>query len=650
MSREKNSNSRIWFGKDLLVWGLVLVVMAAIAVGQVEQAPVAEAVAEESIVAADVGEAKADVGESATAAGEPCQPSALSAKVETGAEKLSADAKIPSISFKKDMRIQDAIQFLAARYQKNIVPSAKVDGMVTVTNLYNVTFEQALSAILGSNFKYEQEGDFIRVYTADEFKKIKEDTDRMTYKVFTLYYITAEEAKKLLKPVLSSISKVESSSSAEKSISSGSASGGGAGSGGGSSGSSIGSSGGDSMALNDVIVVYDYPENLARAAEVIKALDIRPKQVLVEATILSATLTEGMKLGVDWNLLAGVGLTGSAATTDLVSNGSSTGDLISRGESATTPIGQIGTFDVRHDGTPIETSGFATPGQNGLRFGIRSGNVSAFITALETVTDLTILANPKILAVNKQEGSVQIGKTLGYRGSSSIGQGGIVTQGEVQFLPTGTVLVFRPYIGNDGYIRMDIYPKDSTAELNADKVPDETTTQLKTNVIVKDGETIVIGGLFRDSVKTVRNQVPLLGDLPFVGALFRGTEDVTGRQEVIVLLTPHIVNEPADTGGKARADDIQRKRFGAKDAMQEIDRAKMAEDHYANAVRFYIEGDNESAMKEAGLALKLRPTYLEAIRLKERILSQTDPDEAKKLERIVLENIDREAAPNWQRK
>jgi type II secretory pathway component GspD/PulD (secretin) len=613
--------------------------MAAIAVGQVEQGSVAGAVADESVVAANVGEARADVGGGAIVASEPCAPVT---------EKISTDVKIPSISFKKDMRIQDALQFLAARYQKNIVPSSKVDGLVTVTNLYDVTFEQALNAILGHSFKYDQEGDFIRIYTADEFKKLKEDVDRMTYKVFTLYYITGEEAKKLLKPILSSVSKVESSSPAEKSISSGSGSGGGASGGGGSGGGSISSGGGgDSMALNDVIVVYDYPENLAKAEQVIKALDVRPKQVLVEATILSATLTEGMKFGVDWNLLAGVGLTGETTTTPY-SSGS--GDALQLRDTATTPIGQIGTFDVRHDGTPAETSGFATPGIGGLRFGIRSGNVAAFITALETVTDLTILANPKILAVNKQEGSVQIGKTLGYRGSSSIGQGGIVTQGEVQFLPTGTVLVFRPYIGNDGYIRMDIYPKDSTAELNADKVPDETTTQLKTNVIVKDGETIVIGGLFRDSVKTVRNQVPLLGDLPLVGALFRGTEDVTGRQEVIVLLTPHIVNEPADTEGKARAEDIRRKRFGAKDAMQDIDRAKMAENHYAKAARFYVEGDNESAMTELNAALTLRPTYLEAIRLKERIIGQMDPDEVKKLERNMLETIDREEAPNWQRK
>jgi len=76
-------------------------------------------------------------------------------------------AQIQSLNFKKDMRIQDALQFLGARYQKNIVPSSKVDGMITVTNLYNVTFEDALNAILGYGFRYEQQDNFIKVYTAD---------------------------------------------------------------------------------------------------------------------------------------------------------------------------------------------------------------------------------------------------------------------------------------------------------------------------------------------------------------------------------------------------------------------------------------------------------------------------------------------------
>jgi len=459
----------------------------------------------------------------------------------------------------------------------------------------------------------------------------------MTHEVFTLYYITAEEAATLIKPVLSDSAKIEKSTAAEKSITSTS---GGTSSGMGSSSSSGG--GGDKMALNDMLVIYDYPEYLEKVAGVIKSIDVRPKQVLVEATILSAALTEETKFGIDWNFFAGVSLTGASTVGQI-------GTTESISTTTTSPISQIATKP-NPSGSPIETAGFATPGMNGLRIGATSGNMAVFITALESVTDVTILANPKILAVNKQEGYVQIGKKLGYRGSTAISTGGVATQGEVQFLDTGTVLTFRPYIGNDGYIRMDIYPKDSTAQLNVDKVPDETVTQVRTNVIVKNGETIVIGGLFRDVVTTGRSQVPILGDLPLVGALFRGTSDKTERQEVIVLLTPHIIEEPGDLDGIARADDIRRKRFGAKDGLQWIDRARLAEDNYAKAAQFYVDGDNESAMKQLGVALTLRPTYLEAIRLKEKIMAEVSPEEAQKMERILLDAVESGDTAKWNRK
>jgi type IV pilus assembly protein PilQ len=575
--------------------------MAAIAVGQIEQSSSTEAVAEKCVVAADVGEAKADVGGGAAAAGEPCQPAA---------EKLSTDAKIQSISFKKDMRIQDALQFLSARYQKNIVPSSKVDGLVTVANLYDVTFEQALNAILGHSFKYEQEGDFIRIYTADEFKKLKEDKERMITKVFTLYYISAAEALKLIAPVLSGAGTIQGSSPPEKVMPTGES-------------ISAGSGGGDAMALNDTIVILDYPENIAKAEKLLKELDTRPKQVLIEATILSATLNEEMALGVDWSTLNGVAV-------DTIRN-----------------IG-LGVAD------GAATSGFASglqtthiTGTGGFSAGVTSDHVAVLIRALEEVTDVTVLANPKILAVNKQLGQVYIGKKYGYQSQTTQTQ--TSTTQQVSFLETGTKLSFRPYIGNDGYIRMDIHPKDSDGSVSAG-LPTETSTEVATNIMVKDGQTIVIGGLFRDSVSTTRNQVPLLGDLPIIGAAFRSTVDKVKREEVIVMLTPHIIGEPKETEGIARAEDIRRKRFGAKDELQSISKAKIVEDHYAKAARYYVEGDNESAMKEVDLALTLRPSYLEAIRLKERIISRTDPDEVKNLERNTLESIDHEAAPNWQRR
>ena len=112
---------------------------------------------------------------------------------------------------------------------------------------------------------------------------------------------------------------------------------------------------------------------------------------------------------------------------------------------------------------------------SGMSVGFSADNVQAIITALEEVTDTTLLANPKILAVNKQEGSVLIGKKIGYIDTSTQTQ--TSTSSSVAFLETGTRLVFRPYIASDGYIRMDIYPKDSDGSLKSNDIPDETTTE-----------------------------------------------------------------------------------------------------------------------------------------------------------------------------
>ncbi len=550
----------------------------------------------------------------------------------------SAGAAVQTITFNADTTIQEALSVLAQKYQKNIVPSPSVTGVLSFTRLYNVTFEEAMEAILGPNLKYEQVGQLIKVYTKEEYKKIKSDTDRMIHRVFTLYYITAEDAAKLIKPVLSSAAVIEFSTPAEKDI--------GGGSGGTTGGSSPGGissgGGGDSLAQNDTIVVYDFPENIDKAAEIIAKLDKRPKQVLVEATILSARLTEGMELGIDLNFLGGVDL----QTTETTSQVGSTDTTVT--STSQNPLEQVaaGTFA----GSPVQVTGFATFGGVGLRAGISADNFIAFITALESVTDVTVLANPKILAVNKQEGTVLIGRNLGYRSSTTISTGGVATEGEVKFLQTGTQLVFRPYIGDDGYIRMDIYPKDSTAELNEQGVPDESTTELRTNIVVKDGETIVLGGLFRDVVSSTRQQIPLLGDIPIIGALFRGTTDQTQREEVIILLTPHIIEQAGQTDGEARAADISRKRYGARQNVLGIARSRIAEDHYVKAVELYTAGKLVEAQAEIKETLRLRPSYLEALRLQERIIRETVPEELDRMERIMLGVIEQEEAALWNRR
>jgi len=582
MYRNKNSGSRIKNRGDLFVWGFVLVVMAAIAIGDVGQGPVT-AGADEGIEAKDVD-------------------------VSGGEVDVPIDKAIQSITFKRDVGIRDALRFLAAKYQKNIVPSPKVDGLLAFTSLFDVTFDEAMDAILGVHFKYEQKGNLIKVYTAEEYKKIKKDKDRMIHKVFTLYYISAAEARKLILPVLSSDGKIEATAPAETGVPV-------------SEAISSDSGGGDTTAMNDTILVYDFPENIAKAEDVITSVDIRPKQVLIEATILSAKLTEDTQLGIDWQTLKGTAITALAGIT----------------QGAPDYFKSAGASKVAITG--------------GMTIGLAYGDVAAFIRAVEEVTDVAILANPKILAVNKQLGQVYIGKKVAYVSQTT--QTDTSTTEKVEFLDTGTKLSFRPYIGDDGYIRMDIHPKDSSATLRtlgSTTVPDETSAELVTNIIVKDGETIVIGGLFRDKVTANRTQIPILGDLPIVGAAFRGTADQNEREEVIVLLTPHIIEEPSQTEGQTRADDIARKRFGAKDALQWTGRARLAEDRYINAVKHYIEGNNEAAMRQINSALELRPAYLEAIRLKERIIGETDPERAAKMERIILSDIDKKEASKWRRR
>ncbi|MHC4535530.1 MAG: type II secretion system protein GspD [Planctomycetota bacterium] len=601
MNRKKNSNGKTKIRARLFVWSIVLVLMAAIAVADVDHG-LAEANLWANVSVAQVG-AGGSQG------------------------SMLQDGMIPIFKCKDDFSIRNALAILGDLCGKNIVPSPNVDGLLAFRQLTNVTFDEAMDAILGDNFRYEKRGNLIRVYTKDEYDTIMSDPSRMTYKVFTLYYISAAEAMNLITPVLSKSGSIQGSTPAENIVPVGDS-------------ITADSGGGDTMALNDTIVMEDYPENIAEAEKMLKELDVRPKQVLVEATILSATLNEGLDLGVDLNFAAGVSLTGTSATSDLVS-----GDTVSRGSGATTPIGQLAGGIA--NGTPIETSGFASIG-DGFRVGITSGDFSAIITALEQVTDTTILANPKILAVNKQLGQVYIGNKIGYNSQTTQTQ--TSTTQEVKFLETGVKLSFRPYIGDDGYIRMDIYPKDSSGSLKTNDIPDEFSTELKTNIMVKDGQTIVIGGLFRDKITTSRKQIPLLGDLPLIGALFRSTSDSTIRQEVIVLLTVHIIDEANDTQSEARIDDIRRKRFGAKNELQWAGKARLAEDRYAMAARYYVEGDTEAAMSALNYVLELRPSYLEAIRLKERIIAEIRPDELDSIERIMLGDIEREDSARWQRR
>lgn len=489
---------------------------------------------------------------------------------------------IQTISFKKDMPIKDALRMLAQMYEKNIVPSANVDGIVTVTNLYDVTFEEAMQAILGTH-KYETKGNFIKVYTNEEYMA---DEDRFENYMFTLYYINAEEAEKLAKALLSEFGTIAATTVVEGDMEAG--------------------KGGDTLAVHDRLVVRDYPEVIESIRGMLSEVDVEPMQVLLEVTILKAQLTESTEFGIDWSNVPGV-------------------ELSNRG----------------------------VDWQEGqLQVGISIDNITGLITALENITDTTILANPKILALNKQAGNLTIGTETGYRDSTTQNQSGSTTQA-VEFLKTGTLLTFRPFIGRDGLIRMEIAPEQSSGGLQEDgfgSLPFKDTTSIVTNVMVKDGQTIVLGGLFQEDTTLNRGQIPLMGDLPGVGQLFRNTNDVSIRSELIILLTPHIIETPRQADGADRLEDALRLSNEIRQNITWLSRARLDEQRYADAVKLYTDGQPEKALAKLNSLFNIQRSYLDEVRLKERIIRETQPDQVQNIERIMLRMIEKEESDKWFRR
>ena len=503
----------------------------------------------------------------------------VAAPDETVVQDAVLGQSIQTISFKKDMPIKDALRMLAQMYQKNIVPSASVDGIVTVTNLYDVTFEEAMQAILGTN-KYEVKGNFIKVYTNEEFMA---DKSRFEHAMITLHYINSDEAYKLAEPLLSEYGKLGQTTAAPSEMQAGQS--------------------GDTLAVHDRLVVSDYPENIERIREVLSEVDVEPQQVLLEVTIMKAVLSETTEFGIDWSNVAGL----------------TNGGVDFQG----------GVLDI----------------------GVSIDDISGLITASEEVDDTTILANPKILALNKQAGKLIIGDKEGYRDTTTQNQSGSTTQ-SIAFLESGTILEFRPFIGKDGLIRMELSPEQSTSFFtgaNSD-IPNKTTTNIITNVLVRNGQTIVLGGLFQEETTSGVSQVPVIGDVPVLGELFKGETDTSTRTELIVLITPHIINTPEEADGAGRLEDVLRLNQEARQNLIWFSRARLDEDRYAKAVKLYTEGQPEAALCLLNSRLNIERSYLEEVRLKERIIRDTQPDQVQNIERIMLRTIEQEESDKWFRR
>lgn len=486
--------------------------------------------------------------------------------------------------------LADVLRLLSIEGKQNIIASPGVSGSVTAS-LYDVTFDEALEAVLvpaGAGFR--RVGKFVYVYTNEELERLDAlASGSAVTRVFPLSYVSAADAATYITDVVGEGGTVRASSEPQAGTESGE------------------EAYGMSNAGDEFLVVTATPNALQAVADVLAQIDIRPQQVLIEATILRAELTDDNALGIDFSLVGGVDLellgAASLGIQDLT-------------------LGQLPQERFERFNANATTDLTGNVPRGGLTFGVIKDHVAIFVRALEQITNTVVVANPKVLALNKQKGQVIVGQRDGYLTTTITETQATQT---VEFLETGTQLRFRPFIGKDGFIRVELHPEDSVGFVSAQGLPSEQTTEVTTNVIVRDGETILIGGLFREVTTDSRSQVPGIGNVPLLGQLFRSTSEQTTREEVIILLTIQIVKDQDRFAAESHKllDTIERTRVGIRRGLMWHGRDRTAQRNYREAVEAVNRGDQDDALWHLYLALYNNPIHDDAIRLRQKLTGET---------------------------
>lgn len=289
----------------------------------------------------------------------------------------------------------------------------------------------------------------------------------------------------------------------------------------------------------NALVIRTAPPNFPVLQETINQLDVRPAQVLLEVLIAEVSLGNATQYGINWRLF----------TQELVT-----------GDSTRGITGVVG-------GADFGDSALGSLGGLGLRV-ISMGasvDVRAIIQALASRTNVKVLSTPRILALNNEEARILVGSEVPFTQSTRTGLDVVVDQ-SVQFRNVGTQLTIVPTVNKDRYVTFRILQEVSSltaqtieAALNA---PVISSREVETSAIVRSGNTIIIGGLIDESEQLRRSGVPILQDLPILGALFRSSSRSHSRSELAIFVTPHVVFDDA------QADSLLQQQRGKLRSMQ----------------------------------------------------------------------------------
>jgi type IV pilus assembly protein PilQ len=395
----------------------------------------------------------------------------------------------------KDADIKNVFRLLAEVSGKNIVITDDVNRKITV-RLIEVPWDQAMDLIVETNgLGKDETGNVIRISTAGRLKserdalaaakKSEENLEPLQTAYLTVNYASVVKGQNdatglvdTLKTLLSPRGKIEADR------------------------------------RTNTIIVRDIKSGIEDIQNLISRLDTRTPQVLIESNLIETTPTFSRALGIEMEALFNAGRVRTS-----------------------TRFRANPPFEGAPQGTPTENL-LLIP-TTGFRFGYFGNNITQVLSAAEAEGNVRIISRPSVVTLNNVESQIESANIVRIRTSAAtVGEAGTLRE-----IRAGIILKVTPQVSADGFVLLNIVAKSSTLDFGrtVDGIPQENTREAKANVLVRDGETVVIGGIMKDTSSTSDSGVPYLKDIPVLGWLFKKASWQKDFEELVVFITPRVI-------------------------------------------------------------------------------------------------------------
>jgi type IV pilus assembly protein PilQ len=383
---------------------------------------------------------------------------------------------------KADLR--EVLRYIAKRGGMNMILDESVQGRVTI-DVRAVPLDEFLGLMLRTNkLAARRVGTSLLVAAADQIKEKIDDTQAATIR---LNNSSAQEAATLLKDVGDKNTKLV-----------------------------------PDPRTNSLLVIGT-AEDITKIRNALKALDVPPPQVVIELKVVEVDLKTSRKLGGEFGFGGSkFGVANNITDVNSTANGNPSAGIPASGGGTSITFSAMGNF---------------------------TSNLNARINAMVSSGQAKVLASPRVATQDSQEATIKlVNKVPVLQTNFSGGNGGAAIATEnVDFKEIGEQLTITPRVDTNGYVTMDLKPtisvRGSDVIVNRNPVPEINERSIKTKMRVADGETVVIGGLIRRTQTSSTTKMPLLGDLPLIGFLFKQDENSFNENEVLIMVTPHITTE-----------------------------------------------------------------------------------------------------------